>query len=287
MSLTKLGICHCEGFYFNYKIDYCAGQQTVPTILIGGVLQDMLSWKNYVRELSKTNTVITVDLPGIGTGGVLPAVIGFDFLAKCVHAILVLENIQSVNIFSTSYSTIIAHEFARKFPHKVNKLVISSSMTEIPRQQSRVMFTCLDALVAGDRKSFADHFINGISCSEYEPANRPLVRRVLMKGISEMTEIQEQQFIANTERVMRYVNVNQDERRIPVRPLIFTGEYDTFTPPSLCEKIGSRYEDYDFTTIPGLDHFFHIGNNQLLFKMLVPYFNEEAVQNAKAISAIA
>ncbi|MBK9190223.1 MAG: alpha/beta hydrolase [Crocinitomicaceae bacterium] len=206
------------------------------TVLLGGVLQDMASWKNYIREFSKTNNVIVADLPGVGKSDVLDSRFDFEFLADCLNQVLSDLGISQVHIFSTSYSTILAFEFAKKYTSKVGRLVISSSMTEIPENQMNIMLDCLTAIEKNDVFAFSQLFLSGIANQHQKPLNSELVSRVSSAGIRNMTDIQMQQFKQNTLRVLNYNMEKNKNCKINITPLIFTGEIDNFTPPALCKK---------------------------------------------------
>ncbi len=262
-----------------YHYDYfTTGNEAAPdTLLLGGVLQDRASWKNYVREFSKYSNVLVIDFPGVGEAGILPANYGFDFLADCVHQVLEDLNIQLVNIFSTSYSTITAFEFSKRYPYKVKYLAISSSMTHIPEAQMQLMQATLRALENNDLDQFGALFYKGISNPTIRPGNADLVERVIKGGIKAMTNTQILQFCENTKRVILYDRNFTLKEKIALSPFIFTGELDTFTPPELCRAIGNYFQDFHFRTIPGYDHFFHIGNTKLIFNTLIPYFLSGAI----------
>lgn len=265
-------------FYKNHLINYelieCHHKTKITTVLLGGVLQDMASWKNYIKEFSRFNNVLVVDLPGVGISKVLDYSFGFDFLADCLFQVIQVSNIQKVNIFSTSYSTVIVFEFSKKYSRLVDKLVLSSTMTEIPDEQRGIMLSCLREIENKNLVSFAETFLEGISNLSVKPKNHELTKRVIKGGIKSLTQLQINQFIQNTKRILNYQTDTLAHVKIGLTPLIFTGELDTFTPPHLCEKLGEYYQSYTFKTIPGLDHFFHIGNNQLIFSSMIPYFLE-------------
>ncbi len=264
--------------YKNHNISYelieCHQKTHITTVLLGGVLQDMASWKNYVKEFSLFNNVLVVDLPGIGVSNILEHTYGFDFLADCLFQVLHDLNIKKINIFSTSYSTVIAFEFSKRYSSFVDKLVLSSTMTEIPTDQKNIMLSCLHEIEKKNIVSFAETFLEGISNLSVKPKNYELTKRVIKGGIKSLTQLQIHQFIQNTKRILNYQTDSLAHIKIELTPLIFTGELDVFTPPYLCEKIGRYYQNYCFKTIPDLDHFFHIGNNQLIFSSMIPYFLE-------------
>lgn len=249
-----------------------------PVLLLGGVLQNRHSWHSYIKELQPLCPVLAVDLPGIGEAGVLDAAYGFGYLADCIYAVMEELAILKVNIFSTSYSSVIAYEFSRKYPGCTDQLVISSSMANLPDKQRKVMTDCITALQENDLQSFYKIFIDGVSHPEKIVSNYDLSRKVIAMLINALTQQEITQFIENTKRVLQY-NIPAHIAPIALTPLIFTGEYDTFTPPHLCRQISSLYTDSYFGTLAGYDHLFHIGNRRTIIQNILPFFCDDVVPN--------
>lgn len=267
--------------YRKREIHYCLieAEKTIssPILLLGGVLQNMQSWKSYVKDLTATNSVLVIDLPGIGSGQVLDASYGFDFLADCVHRVIDHLGIKKVNIFSTSYSSIIAYEFSARYHHLVDKLIISSSMAFLPDAQKKVMMDCIAALEQKDLGKFYNTFIDGVCSSHGLIPNYDLSRKVIEILVNKLTDEEIRQFIENTKRVLLYKKPDSQHHAIPLKPLIFTGEYDNFTPPELCRGIGQFYTNSYFGTIKNYDHLFHIGNREAIINSMLPFFQNATV----------
>lgn len=263
-----------QGYPICFDIYYAKDNPSSCTLLLGGVLQDRASWKNYVKQFSKYNTVLVIDFPGVGVSGILDASFNFDFIAASINYVLEYLEITHIDIFSTSYSTLIAFEFAKNYTSKVNKLVLSSSMTYLPENQLHLIEDTLKALEENNLELFATLFYKGIRNGVNKSRNAMLVERVIGSGIKLMTKTQIQQFCENSKRVLHYNNSFNFSGKIDLNPLIFTGSLDTFTPPDLCEKVGVYFKGFQFRTIPYYDHFFHIGNSKLLFHTLIPYFTQ-------------
>ncbi len=216
---------------------------------------------------------MVVDLPGIGEGRILDASYGFDFLADCIHELLIQLGISKVHIFSTSYSSIIAYEFSLRYTSFVEKLVISSSMASLPEAQRSIMRSCINALENDDIESFCRIFIDGVCHPGKHILNYDLSRKVIQKLAYLLTPVEIAQFIENTNRVLQY-KIAAMETSIELSPLIFTGAYDSFTPPDLCRKIGKLYTHSHFGMIDDYDHLFHIGNRQTIIQSILPFFRE-------------
>ena len=248
-----------------------------PILLLGGVLQNRKSWKSYIDDLSSTNSVLVIDLPGIGDAKILDASYGFDFLAECVHAATDHLHLKKINIFSTSYSSIIAYEFSDRYPSLIDKLIISSSMAFLPERQRKVMLDCIDSLEQKNLSKFYTVFIDGVCNSCKRIPNYDLSRKVIEMLTQKLTGEEIRQFIENTRRVLQYTVPEVKPNKIPLTPLVFTGEHDTFTPPSLCREIGQFYTSSYFGTIDNYDHLFHIGNRQAIIKSILPFFQHHSI----------
>jgi len=266
-----------HGWEIHYHFIECAKSIAHPILLLGGVLQNRKSWKSYIDDLSSTNSVLVIDLPGIGDAKILDASYGFDFLAECVHAVTDHLRLKKINIFSTSYSSIIAYEFSDRYPSLIDKLIISSSMAFLPEQQRKVMLDCIDSLEQKNLSKFYTVFIEGVCNSSKRIPNYDLSRKVIEMLSQKLTEEEIGQFIENTKRVLQYTIPEVKPNKIPLMPLIFTGEHDTFTPPSLCREIGQFYTSSYFGTIDNYDHLFHIGNRQAIVKSILPFFQHHSI----------
>lgn len=273
----KSGIVSYGSRKIYYELFVNETSAVAPVLLLGGVLQNRNSWQTYIKELQPHCPVLVVDLPGIGEAGVLEAAEGFDFLADCIYAVLAELAILKVNIFSTSYSSIVAYEFSRKYTAHTGKLVISSSMAILPEEQRTVMTNSIAALQKGDRQSFYKIFIEGVCHPGKHIGNYDLSRKVIAMLVNTLTQQEITQFIENTGRVLQYTIPVGPLSPIPLVPLIFTGEFDIFTPPHLCRQIGELYTNSYFGTLNGYDHLFHIGNRHSIIENILPFYCEGVI----------
>lgn len=245
---------------------------TSPILLLGGVLQNKDSWEAYIKDIKDQAPVLTIDLPGIGQAGVLEAAVSFDFLADCIYELLEYLHMPKVNIFSTSYSSVIAYEFSKRYTKHVDRLVISSSMAALQDKQRAIMEACIAALEQNRLDLFHEIFVAGVCTQDRDIANYELSRKVIKKLISLLSPQDIRQFIANTQRILHYSPPTNTKDKIALEPLIFTGAHDQFTPPQQCQDIGKFYTHSYFGTITKHDHLFHIGNRSFIIQNILPFF---------------
>lgn len=256
----------------HYELIDTGDSKAAPILLLGGVLQDRRSWDRYIQDISPVHALLNVDLPGIGDGGILDASFGFDFLAECIYNLLQHLGIAQLNIFATSYSSIIAYEFSAKYTSCVDQLVISSSMASLPAPQKAVMQSCIRALESNDPDLFFRTFVQGVCHPGGAIHNYTLSRKIMQRLVFALTARERAQFIENTRRVMHYRPPESSASKIDLCPLLFTGAYDVFTPPDLCRDIGKYYAKSYFGTIDHFDHLFHIGNRKAIIGYILPFF---------------
>lgn len=263
-----------QGHSIHYDHINTGDSSASPILLLGGVLQNRRSWERYVQDIGPVSPLLNVDLPGIGDGGILDASFGFDFLADCIYRLLLQLNIPKINIFATSYSSIIAYELSTRYTRCVDQLVISSSMASLPDKQKAVMQSCILALENKDHDLFFKTFVQGICYPGETIHNHALSRKIMQRLATALTARETAQFIENTKRVLCYQPPEIGVSKIKLVPLLFTGAYDVFTPPELCRDIGRHYVKSHFGTIDHYDHLFHIGNRKAIISYILPFFQE-------------
>jgi NADPH-dependent curcumin reductase len=106
-----------------FTIPYLEGGNGEPLVLIHGFGGDKDNFTSVARHLTKSNRVISIDLPGFGDAtrniGVL---YGIDEQVSRLHAILVQLDLQRVHLGGSSMGGFIAAQFAATYPEMVESL---------------------------------------------------------------------------------------------------------------------------------------------------------------------
>lgn len=277
LTNTQNGSISYHGKEIYYHFFETENSLAHPILLMGGVLQNRKSWKSYIDDLIVSNSVLVIDFQGIGDAKILEASYGFDFLADCIYAVIDYFSLKKINVFSTSYSSIIAYEFSKRYSSWVDQLIISSSMAFLPEPQRKVMTDCIDSLEQKNLSQFYTVFMDGVCNSNKNIPNYNLSRKIIEILVQKLTDEEIIQFIENTKRVLQYSIPEVKSQKIPLTPLIFTGEHDIFTPPALCKEIGKFYTNSYFGTLENYNHLFHIGNRKAIVKNILPFFQENRI----------
>ncbi len=97
-------------------------------VLLHGFLESSFMWKKLVSELSKTKTVIIIDLPGHGKSGVIAETHSMELMAESVDFVLEQLFIPSATLIGHSMGGYVALAFAENYPEKIEKLVLLNSV---------------------------------------------------------------------------------------------------------------------------------------------------------------
>ena len=107
------------------------------------------------RGLLAHADVVTVDLPGWGAADLLPQTYGVDFLAAALDRLLDDLGLTHINMLAGSYGTGIAYRLAQVSPHRVARMALIGTMTEIPEHAAAAFRHTLELLAAGRMDEFA------------------------------------------------------------------------------------------------------------------------------------
>lgn len=113
--------------YNNTEIQFNTFGSGPAIVLLHGFLESSTMWKNLIPQLSKQNTVITLDFPGHGKSEVISDIHSMELMAEVVDEILKTLKITSATFIGHSMGGYIALAYVEKFPSKVEKLVLLNS----------------------------------------------------------------------------------------------------------------------------------------------------------------
>jgi len=252
--------CHLnlEGYKYYYKI---AGdiQSATPVLCLGGAFQSIESWKKYEKYYANKVALILCDLPGCGDADFLPVEYGIEFQGEAVRLLLDTIRIKNIFLACASYGTAIGYYFAGKYSEYVKKLVMMGAAKSFPENIKCLIEENLRLIEKRDIEACSAQLISFLLCHDPQKIirKRKLSIKLLQNIFKYMSEYQINQYIANTRRLLN--TPSYENFPVPtMETLVFTGEYDTFTPPSSGKEVASLMPNSRFTTIPMADHLFHI-----------------------------
>lgn len=238
-------------------------------LFVSGAFQTMASWGEFVRAFRPHATVLLVDPPGTGESDVLPAELGFDFLARCVLHALDHLDVDTVNLVAASYGTPVGIRVAQLQPERLSRIALTGTTKRIPARLRPVLEDSIEWARQGRRELLARRTVDHLMCRD--PAlpidRRRATARIMRSSIARLGDTGLRHYVANTRRLLRLGAMPLDD---PIRTegLVFTGEHDTFTPPDACREVAGAFESAWFTTICRADHLFHLERFDVTVELL-------------------
>jgi len=109
-------------------IHYLTAGQGEPLLVVHGGGEGSRAWRGNLEELSKNYTTYVPDLPGFGDSQPLTGDYFIPELTAFIDEFMKALGLDSFHLVGHSLGGGIALNYALQFPHKINKLVLISSM---------------------------------------------------------------------------------------------------------------------------------------------------------------
>lgn len=150
-------------YHFNeVAIFYKVTGKGPAVVLLHGFLESSTIWTSFVTELSKSKTIVTMDLPGHGKSGCVAETHSMELMAEVLHSFLKYLKIKSASIVGHSMGGYVALAFAEKYEQKTERLVLLNSTTaedsaERKRNRQRAL-----KVISENKKTFINMAINNL-----------------------------------------------------------------------------------------------------------------------------
>ncbi|MFC5667166.1 alpha/beta fold hydrolase [Kitasatospora misakiensis] len=266
------------GFTYHCRVMAADRPAMDPVLILGGAFQDMFAWRRHEAVLTRSTTVITLDLPGWGGADHLPHDYDIDFLAEATARALGALGTARVNLLGCSYGALVAHRFAQRHPTLVRSLALQGLIdTPTPEEVTRLQRTAA-LLSAGEIRQFVASVVDSMSPSDpARPVRRgEAVRRVLASQLLGAPEGFRDKFISNSRRLWGTRVIHPDPSP-PVPVVLFTGEHDTLAPLENASRVASTYPSSVCVAVAEADHLVHVQRDAEYCELLMAHFNGRRV----------
>jgi len=109
-------------------IHYLTAGQGEPLVIVHGGGEGARAWRGNLEEMSKNYTMYVPDLPGFGDSQPLTGDYFIPELTEFIDEFMQALGLENFHLVGHSLGGGIALNYALQFPHKINKLVLISSM---------------------------------------------------------------------------------------------------------------------------------------------------------------
>jgi pimeloyl-ACP methyl ester carboxylesterase len=155
--------------FFNFKstkIHYSVKGEGNAIVLLHGFLESMEIWKKFSEELSKTNKVICIDLPGHGKSENISQVHSMQLIADIVYEILMQLVINKATIIGHSMGGYVGLAFAKKYPNQCKSLCLFHSHASEDTPQAKINRARAAKIVSDNHQGFIASFIPDLFSKE-------------------------------------------------------------------------------------------------------------------------
>lgn len=117
-----------EFTFDGYKVHYeTYGTSGEPIILLNGIMMSTASWKPFIEDFSRFNTLILVDFLDQGQSQRMDKPYDHSIQVKLLDELIERLWYDRVNIMGISYGGEIAIEYALAHPNRVRRLILSNT----------------------------------------------------------------------------------------------------------------------------------------------------------------
>lgn len=113
-----------DGYKVHYETYGTAGE---PIILLNGIMMSTASWKPFIEDFSRFNTLILVDFLDQGQSQRMDKPYDHSIQVKLLDELIERLWYDRVNIMGISYGGEIAIEYALAHPNRVRRLILSNT----------------------------------------------------------------------------------------------------------------------------------------------------------------
>ncbi len=130
----------------HYLLSYTIYGKGTPVVLLHGYGEDSRIWENQVEYLANHCLLIVPDLPGSGKSTITPKGeeewlphMSMESLAKSIHALLVIENVNACILLGHSMGGYISLAFAQLFPSQLLGLGLVHSTAYADSDEKKIV----------------------------------------------------------------------------------------------------------------------------------------------------
>ena len=108
-------------------------------VLIHGFLENLSMWDEMAVELSKTNQVIRIDLPGFGKSDCIEDIHSMALFAECIKQLLNELNIVKFTLIGHSMGGYAGLELLKICPEKINHFILFHSTAKADSEKKKTI----------------------------------------------------------------------------------------------------------------------------------------------------
>lgn len=161
--------------YKNSEIAYSVSGNGNALVLLHGFLETSTMWEPFVKQLSKTHKIITIDLLGHGNTACIGYIHTMEEMAETVFAVIKELRLRKIYIAGHSMGGYVALAFAEMFPDYVKGLCLINSTSRADSEERKRNRDRAIAAVKYNHKQFIRLAISNL----FRPKNRKIFAKTI------------------------------------------------------------------------------------------------------------
>ncbi len=239
---------------FFYRIVGELGKQP-PLVILCGAFQNMYSLPVLEATMRDSQTLIFIDLPGIGIADDLPEGEGIEFMADCLHALQVELQQPSINLMGLSWGGVIAFTYAQAYPESVNRLSLISTTTTLSKKML-ARFEFGRSLLNDNRRDDFIQLLVGIVTNQNDKLDIHNGRTAQALMFESMRGSDKRNFIPyyKPSHFLQTPRKYRSDIRYDGPVLLVTGQCDELATPNQVRTLARKMNNSTLTLIENCDH---------------------------------
>lgn len=219
-----------------------------PLTLIHGVGANLESWDGVAARLAPHFTVVRFDLRGHGRSGLIETCSMDDFVAD-VGALLDELGLATTDLAGFSLGGLIAQHFAARYPDRVRRLALLSTVAERTAEERTRVLQRADLL----REQGIAAVVAAASDRWFSPAFKAAHPERVAQRLAELVANDHHSYAA-AYRVFGEADAGLRPEAIRQPTLIVTGEHDQGSSPRMARFLHDHIQGSQLHILPGLRH---------------------------------
>ncbi len=225
--------------------------QGEPLILIQGFAGNQIAWFFQIRAFEKYFRVITFDSRSIGKSDVSPVPLTIPLLVEDVIGLMDYLKIDKANILGLSLGGLIAQSIAIRYPERVMKLILGSTLPA-----TEVQYVLPDIKDMMQEQTLKD--VSGIMNRVISIAFNKRRYRYIIKLLSRSRLESEYSDYLRQMQSLEHFSTLDKLQQIRASTLVITGSGDRLVSPQCSELIASRIPHSKLIIVKGGSHAFFV-----------------------------
>jgi pimeloyl-ACP methyl ester carboxylesterase len=269
---------------FSYRLLRQPAPRTEPVIVLGGGFQGSYGWPHMEDRITPVASLVTADLPGIGTSDPLPPGAGSEFLADAIDRIIEDLDVPKVNLFGYSYGAELAFGCAQRNPHRIARLILGGVVSHTSDAQRASLRRAAEHLERGDAENFATLAARMQLCLDEDRhiPRRSLVYRYVRRSMLHVAVHVPHAMDSLRRSLTSGPAFSGGLSGVPA--LVFTGEHDSITVPARQHEFAATMPGCQFLTIKDSDHWVVLERAADVADLATRFFTDQPFDSASYVA---